>query len=180
MPDALAPYSLTFSRIAIGLIFAASSLGKIRSFAAFERAVKDFQILPAPFARISSYLFLGGEIMVLLLMPLGGKLLLMFGFLLAILLLSIFCIALLAVLIRRLQVPCNCFSSSQKPVSAADIWRNVGFIICAFVGVVSLTDLSDTTIGVSLLETGLLGIMAVVFVALLVYLGEVIETFRAS
>lgn len=178
MPDALALYSLTFSRIAIGLVFAASSLGKIRSFATFEQAVKDFQILPAQSVRASSYIFLAGEIVVLLLMLLDGKLFLLLGFLLAILLLSIFCIALLTVLSKRLQVSCNCFGSSQKPVSPADLWRNIGFLVCAVIGIASLPAFPDTTTNISLLETGLLGMMALVFVALSVYLGEVIEVFR--
>lgn len=180
MLDALAPYSLTFSRIAIGIVFAASSLGKIRSFAAFEQAVKDFQILPAQYVRASSYVFLAGEIVVVLLMLLGGKLFLTLGFLLAILILCVFCIALLFVLARRLSVPCNCFGSSQKPVSPADLWRNVGFLACAVVGIGSLTTLSDTTMDVNLIETGLLAMMAIVFVVLSIYLGEVIEVLRAS
>ncbi len=180
MSDALAPYSLTFSRIAIGLVFAASSLGKMRAFPTFEQAVKDFQILPAQSARASSYLFLAGEILVVLLMLLGGKLLLMLGFLLAILLLSVFCIALLTVLVRRLRVPCNCFGSSQKPVSPADLWRNIAFLACAFVGVATLTALSNAVTNISLLETGLLGMIAVVFVALSVYLGEMTEALHVS
>src|SRR5690606_21116223 len=144
MPGSFAPYALTFSRIAIGLVFAASSLGKARAFPAFEGTVKGFQILPTQFVRLSSYLFLAAEIMVVLLMLLGGKLRPMLGFLLAILLLSVFCIALLTVLVRRLRVPCACFGSSQRPAASAEIWRNIGFITCALIGVASLTTLSDT------------------------------------
>jgi hypothetical protein len=98
----------------------------------------------------------------------------------AILLLVTFCFALLTVLIRSLQVPCNCFGSSQRPASLADIWRNIVFLACAFVGVASLIVLPDATVKMSLAEMGLLGIMAVVFVALSVYLDELIEVFRLS
>lgn len=180
MPDALEPYALTFSRIAMGLVFAASSLGKLRDFPAFERAIKNFQILPRQFVKTCAYVFLGGEIIVLALMILGGRVLLMAGFLAAILLLSVFCIALLTILIRRLQVPCNCFGSSQKPASPADIWRNVGFLACAIVGIASLPALSDATVKMTPGEAGLLGMMALVFVALSVYLGEVLEAFHVS
>lgn len=181
MLDVLAPYALIFARIALGLVFAASSIGKLRDFSAFERAVENFQILPRQFVGTCAYIFLGGEVAVVLLMVLRGGIFLMAGFLLAILLLSIFCIALLTVLIIRLQVPCNCFGSSQRPVSPADIWRNVGFIACAIVGIASLTMLTDaTTVKMSLGEAGLLGMMALVFVALSVYLGEVLEAFRVS
>lgn len=180
MPDALAPYALTFSRIALGLVFAASSIGKLRDFPAFEWTVENFRVLPRQFVRASAYMFLGGEIAVLALMIFGGNTFLMAGFLTAIFLLSVFCIALLTVLIRRLQVPCNCFGSSQRPTSPADFWRNVGFLACALLGIVSLAALPDTTVKLSLGEAGLLGMMALVFVALSVSLGEVLEAFRAS
>lgn len=180
MPDALAPYALTFSRIAIGLVFAASSLGKLLDFPAFERTVENFRVLPQRLARVCAYVFLGGEIAVLVLMILGGYSLLIAGFLTATLLLSVFCIALFAVLIRRLQVPCNCFGSSRKPSSPADIWRNVGFLACAMLGIASLTALPDAAVKMSLGEAGLLGMMALVFVTLSVSLGEVLEAFRAS
>jgi uncharacterized membrane protein YphA (DoxX/SURF4 family) len=180
MPDVLAPYALTFSRIALGLVFAASSIGKLRDFPVFARTVENFQVLPRQIVQVCAYIFLGGEITVVVLMILGSNSLLLAGFLMAILLLSVFCVALFAVLIRRLQVPCNCFGSSQRPASSADIWRNVGFLACAFVGIASLTALSDTATNINLLEAGLLGMMALVFVALSVYLGEVMEALRAS
>jgi hypothetical protein len=40
--------------------------------------------------------------------------------------------------------------------------------------------LSDTPVILSLSEIGLLGMMAIVFVALSVYLGELVELFRIS
>lgn len=180
MPDVIAPYALTFSRIALGLVFAASSIGKLRDLPAFERTIENFRVLPRRLVRICAYIFMGGEIAVLALMILGGKSLLLAGFLTAALLLSAFCIALFTVLIRRLQVPCNCFGSSQRPASPADIWRNVGFLACATLGVTSLTALPDAAVKMSLGETGLLGMMALVFVALSVSLGEVLEVFRVS
>lgn len=180
MPDALISYSLIFSRIVIGLVFVASSLGKIRSFSAFEQAVENFQILPPQFVRACAAVFLGSELVIVVMMFWGGKSLLMIGFLIALILLSVFCIALLAVLIRRLQVPCNCFGSSQRPASSADIWRNVGLITCALMGIAALPALPDATTNISPLETGLLGMMALVFVALSIYLREVIEVFHVS
>jgi hypothetical protein len=180
MPDIFASYALTFSRIALGLIFVASSIGKLRDFSAFERTVENFRVLPRQLAQVCAYVFLGGEIAILALMILGGNSFLMVGFLMAILLLSIFCIALLTVLIRRLQVPCNCFGSSQRPTSPVDIWRNVGFLACAVLGTASLTALPGATTKMTLGESVLLGMMALVFVALSVYVGEVIDSFRAS
>jgi uncharacterized membrane protein YphA (DoxX/SURF4 family) len=68
MPDVLAPYALTFSRIALGLVFAASSIGKLRDLPMFARAVENFRVLPRQFVRACAYMFLGGEIAVLALM----------------------------------------------------------------------------------------------------------------
>lgn len=165
--------------MALGLIFAASSLGKLWDFSAFERAVRDFRVLPERLVRPGAYLFLVGEIAVAALMLAGAEFLWP-GFLLAIFLLSLFCLALLSVLFRGIQTPCACFGLSHRPASLADVWRNVGFLAYALVGVGSLSALSDTPMKLGLAETGLLGMMALVCVALPVYLDEVIELFRIS
>jgi len=178
--DVLVPQSLIFSRIAIGLVFAVSILGKLRDFPTFEQTVENFRILPQALVKVCAYIFLGGEIAVIGVMVLGNKPLLFAGFLMAILLLAIFCFAILTSLIRSLQVPCNCFGSSQRPASLVDVWRNIVFLACAFVGLTSLLAPPDATVKISLAETGLVGMMAVVFVVLSIYLGEVIEMFHFS
>jgi len=179
MPDVLPAWALTFSRLALGLIFAASSLGKLRDFPAFERAITNFQILPRQLVRVSAYIFLAGELAVVALLLIGGRLLAP-GLTLAILLLATFCVALLSVRVRRIRTPCHCFGSSRRPVTLFDVWRNVGFILCALLGIWSVSALSDTPMELSLGEIGLLGMMAAGFVALSVSLGEVIELFRTS
>ncbi len=179
MLAALLPYFLAFSRIGIGLVFAASSIGKLRNFPAFERAIANFQILPRQVVRFSACLFLTGELAVVALLPIGGRFLAI-GFWLAIFLLLIFCVALLSVLARGIQTPCNCFGSSQRPVSAYDMWRNVGFMVCALAGLVSLSALPGTRANLSMVELGLLGLMAVVFVVLWAHLGEFLELFSTS
>ncbi len=82
MPDVLLPYSLTFSRIAIGLAFTASSIGKLRDFPMLERGIGNFQILPRRLARACAHLFLAGEVAVAALMLFGAGFL-RIGFLLA-------------------------------------------------------------------------------------------------
>ncbi|MDW8326620.1 MAG: MauE/DoxX family redox-associated membrane protein [Anaerolineales bacterium] len=178
MSETLLFYALTFSRLALALVFAASSLGKLRDFPAFERAVRDFRVLPGRLVRPGAYLFLASEIAVVALM-LAGAGLLWPGFLLAIVLLSLFSLALVMVLLRGIETACACFGSSRRPVSPADVGRNVGFLACAVVGLGSLSALSDAPVNVGPAEIGLLGMMALVCVAFLVYLGEVLAAFRS-
>src|ERR1700737_4006721 len=129
----IAFYILAFCRVTTGLVFAISSLSKARDIPTFKQAVLGFRLLPQHLSGPLAILFLCGEFTVVLLVTIGGSLLLS-GFVLATLLLLIFCGALASVLARRLQTACNCFGSSEKNVSSADIWRNLGFILCASVG----------------------------------------------
>ena len=179
MFDGLWVYLLLFSRLALGLMFTASVSLKLRDLPAFETAIRNFKILPRHFAKPFAYLFLAGEAAVVILMIVGGTLV-PAAFLTAIFLLSLFTIALLFVLWTGIQTSCACFGSSQRPVSSADVWRNVGFLVCACIGLFSLNSLSNTIIKIGLGEAGLLGMMAVVFVVLSVYLRDVIELFRFS
>ncbi|MBE7534274.1 MAG: hypothetical protein HS124_00845 [Anaerolineales bacterium] len=177
MFDGLWIYFLLFSRLALGLMFTASVSLKLRNLPAFETAIENFKILPRQFTKPSAYLFLVGEASVVVLMIVDGTLL-PTAFLSAIFLLSLFTIALLLVLWKGIQTSCACFGSSQRPVSSADVWRNIGFLVCACIGLLSFNSLSNTTIKIGLGEAGLLGMMAVVFVILSVYLRDVIELFR--
>jgi uncharacterized membrane protein YphA (DoxX/SURF4 family) len=177
---ALLPYMLTFSRLAIGFVFTVSSAGKIRNLSTFEKTIANFQILPRQLTRVSAYVLLASELAVVVLLLIGGKLLTP-GFSLAILLLAAFCVALLSVLVRRIQTACHCFGSSQRFVTVYDIWRNAGLIACALAGLASYAWMpigSKTTMNG--IELGLLGLIAIVFVVLCVYLGEIIETLRTS
>lgn len=177
--DGLWIYLLIFSRLALGLMFIASVSLKLRDPPAFETTIENFKILPRQFTKLSAYLFLAGEAAVVVLMIVGGTLL-PTAFLAAIFLLSLFTIALLFVLWKGIQTSCACFGSSQRPVSSADVWRNVGFLVCACIGFLSLNSLPTAGIKIGLGEAGLLGMMAVVFVVLSVYLRDVIELFRFS
>src|SRR5215831_15640120 len=123
-------YLLAFCRVAIGLVFALSCFSKARDIGQFQQAIYGFHLLSRRMSNLAALLFLCGEIAVVLFMLIGGPLLL-YGFTLSILLLLIFCAALASVLVRKLYTPCYCFGTSAKPVTQADIWRNVGFLLCA-------------------------------------------------
>jgi hypothetical protein len=122
-----------FCRCAIGFVFLISFGSKVRDIAQFQHSVAAFRLLSRKVSNLASIFFLGGELAVALCLLIGGVLLLP-GFILAILLLLAFSTALVSVLARKLQIPCNCFGASDQPVAVADVWRNVGLIMCALAG----------------------------------------------
>ena len=85
--------------------------------------------------------------------------------------------ALISVLMRQIQTSCNCFGSSEKPVTQADIWRNAAFALCALSG-------SALTIGrmgleqLELLTWLLIGGMAIIFVLTATFLDDIIQLFQ--
>lgn len=170
-------YMLGFCRVAIGLVFAISSITKARNMTQFQQAIVDFQLLPRKLSKLAAFLFLGGEIAVVLFIILGGSLLLP-GFSLAILLLLIFCAALASVLIRKMRTSCNCFGSNKKPVTAVDIWRNAGFLLCAAGGCEALIWLRGAQESLQAIAWLPIALGAAVFVMIWVQLGEIVQLFR--
>jgi hypothetical protein len=172
-------YILTFCRIAIGLVFALSFIGKIRNVRQFEQTVRDFAILPRRFSKIAALLFLCGEFAVVVLVTLGNSFLFA-GFALAACLLLIFSIALASVLARNMRTSCNCFGSTTKQVSPFDVWRNAGFILCALGGCGLLTASKGAQTSLGLVEVSLVGLGAAVFVAVWTQLSEITQLLRHS
>lgn len=103
-------YLQAFCRIFLGLIFLLSSVSKLRDMMGFRRTINNFQILPPQFNHFVAWLFMGSEIIVVILLVIGGPTLL-YGFLLAASLLIVFSLALVSVLIRKLSTSCHCFGS---------------------------------------------------------------------
>lgn len=172
-------YMLAFCRVVIGLTFVVSSVSKVLHMAQFRQAISNFHILPGRLSGIAAMLFLCSEFAVVVFVLIGGPLLL-FGFALASFLLVLFCIALVSVLVRRIRISCNCFGTSTKRVSHFDVWRNVGFLLCAFGGCGTLAWTKGSQWNPSLLEWGLIGLGAVVFVVIWLQLGVIAQLFRQS
>ncbi|HLZ61593.1 MAG TPA: MauE/DoxX family redox-associated membrane protein [Ktedonosporobacter sp.] len=170
-------YLLAFCRVAIGLVFALSSFSKARELAKFQQAVEGFRLLSRQLSHLAALFFLCGEFAVLLLMVIGGPLLFS-GFALAILLLLIFCVALASVLVRRVQTACNCFGSSEKPVTLVDIWRNVGLLLCAGGGCEALIWARGAQERLEGIAWLLIALAAGAFVMLWIQLGEIVQLFR--
>ncbi len=170
-------YMLAFCRVVIGLVFVVSSVSKVLNLAQFRQAISNFHILPRRLSGVAAMLFLCGEFAVVAFVIIGGPLLSL-GFSLASFLLLLFCIALVSVLARGIHAACNCFGTNAKQVSHFDVWRNVGFILCALGGHGALTWTKGTQGDPGLLEWGLIGLGAAVFVMVWIQLGEIVQIFR--
>ena len=172
-----AAYLQTFCRILLGLIFLLSSTSKLRDMVGFRKTMNNFQILPTQFNRFASWLFVGSEIMVVILFVVGGSALLA-GFLLAAFLLTIFSLVLVSVWVRKLPTSCHCFGSSTRVVSLFDIWRNVGLLLCSFSGLLILVEIQQNTAPLDLFAWLLIGGLAVIVVLVWTQLSEIIQLFR--
>lgn len=170
-------YLLAFCRVVIGLAFVVSSISKVLNIAQFRQAISNFHILPRRLSGVTAMLFLCCEFAVVVFVLIGGSLLTI-GFSLAIFLLLLFCIALVSVLARGIHTTCSCFGPSAKQVSRVDVWRNVGLILCALGGYGALFWTKGTQGNPGLLEWGLTGLGAVVFVVIWIQLGEIVQLFR--
>lgn len=170
----LPAYILAFCRAVIGLVFLVSFASKALNLHAFEHTIASFSVLPKGWSRPASVCFVAGEIAVAILITLGGQFLAP-GFALAILLLAVFTLGLASVLARRLRVSCNCFGPSSQLVSPYDICRNLGFIVCATVGLAVL-DVSPSTL--QWIEWLLIGLVAAVVAAVWINLRDIAQLFR--
>ncbi len=174
---ATGPFGLAFCRIVIGVVFAWSFAGKVRDVPAFARTISRFRLLPGRLQRPAAVACLGSELAVAGAMLLGGGLL-EWGFLLAALMLAVLCIALASVLMRKIRTSCNCFGASDRPVSPYDLVRNAGFIACAFGGYSLYAAAPGRLTAPGVLEWGLAGVVAAVFVVVWVQVGEIVQLYR--
>ncbi len=169
--------ALAFCRVVIGLVFGLSFFSKVVDLSAFEQTIIRFALLPQPLSRLFAWVFLGGELAVAVLVALGGALLGV-GFLLGAALLLVFSGALVSVLRRHIQTPCNCFGATEKPVSSADVWRNVGFLLCALGGSAILAWSHGVQTPLGLAEWSLIGLGGGVFVAFWLHLGAIVQLLQ--
>jgi len=173
----LLAYLLIFCRMALGLLFFFSFLGKAPNLPPFERTLSSLGILPERFRRMAAFLFLIGELTVILLLAFDGQLLGL-GFALAALLLLFSSIALGSALARRIALPYNGLGTLQRPLSHYDLWRNAGFISCALAGWAAWILTGHSQLHLSLAEGVLVGLCAAIFVAAWTQLGEIARLFR--
>jgi hypothetical protein len=169
---------LAFCRIVLGFVFALSLIGKLRNVEAFRQTMLNFRLLPDWLIGVATYLFLGSELLVVLGTILGDRFLFP-TFLLAALLLILFSGAMALVLVRQMRLSCNCFGKSDKPVSVEDLWRNGGFLCCALGGCVFLFWSPQEHNHLTIVAWFLAGATATVFVALWLFVGDLVALFKS-
>ncbi|MEM8536022.1 MAG: MauE/DoxX family redox-associated membrane protein [Chloroflexota bacterium] len=170
-------YVLVFCRIVIGLLFAISAINKLRDFGSFAQTITRFRILPGHLSTPAACIFVAAEVIITIMMVFGGVWLWP-GFLFTILLLVAFSVALGSVLARNIQTSCNCFGNTDKPVSTADIWRNLGFTLCAIGGCVALSIAGTTASSLGLIEWAMMAASATVFVVVWMHLSDIVQLVR--
>lgn len=173
------PYILAFCRFVVGFVFVISGGSKILQFRAFRQTMIRFHVLPTRFTTSAAILFLSSEIAVSILVTLGGPFLLP-GFTLAATLLILFSCVLLSVLIRGISTSCHCFGPSERPVSQADIWRNLGFLLCALGGCAGAVWSQEASGSLNIVVWIFAALGAAVFVSIWTQLGELAQLFRPS
>lgn len=173
----LSPYLLVFSQLAIVFIFTLSSVNKWRDFGEFVQAVENFQILPSSQAKPTAKIFVISELMILIMMILGGQFLLL-GFFLALMLLVVFTTGLISILVRKIPTSCHCFVTTTELVTIYTVWRNMGFIVCVLAGLCSLFIQPTISSNLNMIEQWLLGMMAITFVVVCSYVGEIVGLIR--
>lgn len=173
----LLPYLLVFCRLVIGITFAISFLSKMFHFHEFMEAIVGFELVPKRLSKLAAISFSTAEIAVILMLMVGRSVL-RIGFALAAFLLIVFCIALLSALIRKIQTSCNCFGPNGKSISPYDVWRNIGFILCAVCGWGIASIARNDRGNLSIIEWGLIWVVAAIFVTTCIQFAEIAQLFR--
>jgi hypothetical protein len=168
-----------FCRCAIGFVFLISFGSKVRDIARFQRSIAAFRLLSGNASNIAGILFLCSELAVVLCLLMGGTLLLP-AFILTIFLLLVFSVVLVSVIVRKLQISCNCFGASDQPVAIADVWRNVGLILCALAGYSTTSWVQSRAQHLNIGEWFLAGISALLLSLLWLQLRTIVQMLSSD
>ncbi|MEM8532396.1 MAG: MauE/DoxX family redox-associated membrane protein, partial [Chloroflexota bacterium] len=147
--------------------------GKLRDMRAFVDTVRDFDLIPPQIGRRVAQAIVVLEGVVVISLLVGGWFHIV-GFGLALVLLIMFCYALISVLRRKMAISCGCFGPNVKQVSRYDVIRNGVFVICAIIGLV----VSPIALTPTLIETVLFIGMATAWVLIWTHLDEIMTVFR--
>lgn len=166
-----------FCKILIGLLFAASAAGKVKSPQAFVHAVGGFRLVPRSWTAPAAFLIVTAELGISGLVLLGGPLLIP-GLALAGAFLLVFTAALASVLTRRLQTPCHCLGASGRQVAIHHLWRNLGFMAVAGIGL--WASVAKPEAPPNLVDWALAALAAAALLLVSVYLDDLLEVLKAS
>lgn len=129
----LGQYVIEFCRFALVIVFAYSGVSKALNLAAFQDAIRNFDLVSAVASRFLAFLFVAGEMIACIALAIGEQFL-FWGFLMVLVLLFMFTLALWSVLNRHIRTSCSCFGPTPKEISIYTIHRNLGLMLCAAIG----------------------------------------------
>ncbi|HSK96638.1 MAG TPA: MauE/DoxX family redox-associated membrane protein [Euzebyales bacterium] len=172
-------YVLVGCRVLLLLVFAASTLGKIRNrsaWAAFVRSLRDLRLLPERAVTAVAVAVAAGEAAAVLLLAAPATIpaaLAVVGVLLA-----AFTVAIVATLRRGVQAPCRCFGAASLPLGRRHVLRNAMLLAVAGLTASALSAPSASA-SASAHPAGLAVAVAAGLVggALLVFFDELVELF---
>jgi hypothetical protein len=178
MLEPLDIYLLLFCRVLVGAVFLLAVIGKVRDLTAFRDAVATLVGVPTRAARALSIGVVAAEATVTMLM-FGGTPQFTVGFGAALVMLSAFSLVLGTAVVRGRRVACNCFGGRAKPVTGADLARNVVLIACAGAGL-ALVGGGASAGPFALADGALTTLMALVCVLLVVTVADLVMLARPT
>lgn len=164
-------------RCLIGVVFAVSAFGKLRSGSAFRDFRSWLSGLPVPLTRSHPVLLATAmaaaevTIVPLAALPWTARAALV----LAALVLAFFTAGTVLAVARGTEAPCQCFGASSSPLGRRHIIRNAGLCVAACVGALSAPT-GESPLAATLLSTiiGLAGALVVAF------LDDLVSLFTVS
>ena len=131
-------YVVIACRVAVGLVFACSALGKLRGRTAYAGFVDSVRALVPVLAPRAAPVLAGAVVAAEAAVALGvlSGATCRTALILAAVLLAAFGLALALAIRRRVRVPCRCFGATSEPPGAPQLIRNAGLLTVALVGAV--------------------------------------------
>jgi len=166
-------YLMVFCRVFTGFVFLLSAYGKTSDISSFQKTINSFRLINSKLAYPLSFIFISIEWLIVIFIVSGGEFLL-YGYMLAIVLLIVFTTALTIVLFRQISTTCNCFGSSSKPVTKYDVVRNCGLLSCSTVGLY-ITFGNPNITSLTLENAIIVGVFALILVLLWLHFDEIIS-----
>lgn len=108
-------------RLALGVVFAAAGLAKIRDIGGFVQTVRDYAVLPVRAASVVAPLVIATEIAVAACLLSG--VMVTVASIAALLSFTAFLVAVLANLRRKRVINCGCFGGGSEPISLVTVAR---------------------------------------------------------
>lgn len=162
----------------IGATFLSATIAKIIGWSSFIDSLIQLELpVASRYPQVSAFCVVFFEVLAAIMLVAGGRSA-QLGFVLSLLMMMGFTATLASVLMRQMNRQCNCFgATSQRPIDALDIVRNVGLGICCVIGII----LSQTTqiVTTSWIEMGLLGVMGIFIALVWANLGEIYHLVKS-